>query len=580
MNPSWMEAAMLWGALNNASTAMQAMTSDLGTISQNVANINTTGYKRKDTEFKTMVSEGHAAPAAPVSGLTVFGVRSFDRTMISQQGVITPSTNWSDLAINGSGMFVVAVPDGKVVVNGRVQVIPPSNVSLSNPNQAMYTRAGNFQQLAVGDKSYFTTADGNFVMGWQADTYGNIPGVATSAGNPAAAAAAPAGAGTGGGTLVPVYTQPNQTMAGLATTSIQAVATLPANAPLAASTAVTNATIKDNNGVDQQLTGTWTRTDGDTWTVAFSVTGGGTVPPATVTMDASGHLLTPAGGSQTLTVDWGGGVTTTPTVNLGASLPAETGVPMSLTVYDQAYNAHTVTASFERTGSGTWYMHVQLPTVGATPDGTLTSLTGSNGTSGTFSVPVTFDGAGKITSPQTVSMGINWTTPNPSLQPTDPSYGVAPGTNTITLDLSSMTQYSTDNSNKVAIKTIDQDGYASGIMDQMNFNQNGELVAHFTNGHSRTLFMLPVASFVSENQLDPVSGTMFRRTQAAGDVTIGAISDQGSGASISPNSIEQSNVDLASEFSKMIVTQKAYSTNATVFKTADEMTTTVRDLIV
>ncbi|TAN57219.1 MAG: flagellar hook-basal body complex protein, partial [Magnetospirillum sp.] len=154
----------------------------------------------------------------------------------------------------------------------------------------------------------------------------------------------------------------------------------------------------------------------------------------------------------------------------------------------------------------------------------------------------------------------------------------AAGTNTVALDTSKFTQYVGTSAKTVDIKSLDQDGYESGVMDSSSFTNTGELIAHFSNGRTRTLAILPVASFVSADQLDPISGTLFRYNQRAGAVTVDPIYKQGSGAQIVSSSLETSNVDLADEFTKMIITQKAYSMNSKVFTTADEMTQTARDL--
>lgn len=669
---------MLYGAFNNASLAMQSFDHAMGTISQNIANINTNGYKRKDTEFKTVMSESHTAPGttqnsatAPTAtrGLDVFGVRAVDRYMITQQGIITPTSNWSDIGINGRGFFMVTEPD--------TTGLPQASASTTDDKNTLYTRAGDFIQKAVGTKSYFTTASGQFLMGWQADAQGKIPGVTTTASSSVASAANTA-TGSKPSSLVPIYTTPGQLIDGVATTAMQTVMNLPSQATATASPqSFTNSSVvTDGTGAAQDLTMTWSRVDGDNWSVAFSLPtnpGSGSVgtitgSPITVTMDRFGALTAPTAsasgiGFADLAIAWSAGATTTttPSVDLNGQKPTLQEVPVTLTVYDNAFNAENLTLAFEHSASGQWYMRIKNPEA----SGSVTALSASSGSTtpaaaGTApgSIPITFDGAGKIITPTTVNFGYAWT---PSVTATTPAIVTAPsalspyasalntaiagvtvpsqpatagqltayqtaldtaigavaiaapataadltaysaslygafvtantttatakaaaatkaGTNTIALDVSKLTQYAGATATAIEIKNNEQDGYASGIMDSTAFTSTGELIGHFSNGRTRTLAMIPVASFVAADNLDAVSGTMFRRTQQAGDLKIDTISSQGSGASMAVSAVETSNVDLADEFTRMIVTQKAYSMNSTVFKTADEMTTTARDL--
>ncbi|CAA7615495.1 flagellar hook-basal body complex protein [Magnetospirillum sp. SS-4] len=670
---------MLWGAFNNASQAMMTMDYAMGGISQNIANVNTNGYKRKDTLFKTMLSESHAAPgtsqnspttATATTGLDIFAVRAVDRTFITQQGIITPSNTWTDLGINGRGFFVITQPDS----SGN----PTGTASETDAQGTLYTRAGNFQTKAIDTRAYFTTAGGQYLMGWMADAQGRIDGVTTTASSPVSATTTTTTAGGGGASLAPIYYQPGQLIDGISTTIIQPVMNLPANAPLTASpqTFTDSTSVTDGFGVAQDLTMHWSRVDGDNWTVTFSLPTApangsiGTIDPLssplTVKLDADGDIVSytnsagtvTAGSVPTLDITWaaGGTLATSPSVNLAGSKPTFEEVPLTLTAYDEAFNPQSLPVAFERAGNGQWYMRVKLPASGGSVD-EFSSDSGGGGTD-TYSVPVTFDGAGKILTPASITMGVSWTpsvtatTPeavqipavlasyasqisaavNGVTKPTLPAtaadlatyeadlvaaltaivvaapataadlttYGedvaaaysdasdatqtamdeaaAAAGSNTITFKTDKITQFSAEAPDKIGIKVIDQDGYASGVMDSASFISTGELIGHFSNGRTRTLAMVPVASFVAADQLDAISGTLFRRTERAGDMEVASIASQGSGAQIVASAVETSNVDLADEFTRMIITQKAYSMNATVFRTADEMTSTARDL--
>ncbi|ARJ67381.1 flagellar biosynthesis protein FlgE [Magnetospirillum sp. ME-1] len=542
---------MLWGAFTNASQAMQTMDWAMGSISQNIANVNTTGYKEKETLFKTVLSESHSSPvltqnspnkSTATSGLDIFGVRPVDRTLITKSGTITSSTTWSDMAINGRGFFIVSPPDSTGAPTGT--------------STNLYTRAGEFGQRAVNGNNYFTTADGNFLMGWAADT----KGVVTP------------------GALSPVYANIGQKSDGFATTNIQLVANLPSNATQTPSAKVFTDTtsITDGFGSAQDMTMTWTRVDGQTWSVAFALPANpasgsvGTITgsPVTVTMDSNGAITAPTTsasgtGFADLTIDWSAGPTlqTTASLNLNSNKPSFANIGETIAIYDNAFNSHNLTMTFEHSGNGQWYMRFQP----VAAEGAVSAIT-ADGTTYTDSIPITFDGAGNILTPATASFTVDWT-------------ATGAGSNTVSLDMKKLTQFAGETNTKLAVKVIDQDGYASGVMDKVEIATDGSVMAHYDNGESRRIFQIPVASFVSADQLDAISGTLFRATEQAGNMTVAAITDQGSGASIVASAVETSNVALEDQFTRMIVTQKAYSVNSNVFKTADEMVQSVRDLI-
>ncbi|MGE5505518.1 MAG: flagellar hook-basal body complex protein [Actinomycetota bacterium] len=590
------------------------MSWSMGSISQNVSNVNTIGYKRKDTEFKTMLSESHSAPTGPGGGLDIFGVHTADRYAITAQGVITPSDKWSDMAINGRGFFIVSQPSSTDPTTG--QPAPPATLSLTDAGSVLYTRAGDFREFAVhtattttgtttssspstspgtNDTTYLTTSSGQFLMGWKADAWGRIAGEYTSAQTPVppstttTTATTTTTTATGGTkTLVPISWQPNMLQNGAATTAMQMVFNLPSNMPASTGIQTADTTVNDLTNTAQTLRTTWTRTGADTWDVSFSLPNNPGInimstQPVAVTFDANGNITTPTGGTTNLDIDWDGNGIIDPVltpnesqqaVNLSTLKPTTKTTPLTLSMYDNAYNAQTVTANFERWSTDKWAMTISVPAT----NGTLTDLQVGTGTTTTTPttppatttpvvIPLTFDGAGNLTSPTAgkVTMTVNWS-------------ATGAGTSTVTMDIAKLTQLA-DSSDKISIKSIDQDGYSKGMLSGMTVSQYGEVIGQFTNGKTRTLYKIPVATFAAPDSLDPVSGTLFRRTEEAGAVTVDSVDDQGSGSAIVGSATESSNVKIEDEFTKMIITQKAYSTNAQVFKTADEMTTAVRDLI-
>lgn len=130
-----------------------------------------------------------------------------------------------------------------------------------------------------------------------------------------------------------------------------------------------------------------------------------------------------------------------------------------------------------------------------------------------------------------------------------------------------LSQYYADD---IAVYRLDQDGFQPGILTDVFINDFGYVVANYDNGRSRTLFQVPVATFAAPDDMKRLDGGAFKRTPESGDPLI-AESGQAGAGSIIASAVEQSNVDLADEFTKMIVTQRAYSANSRTVRTADDM---------
>lgn len=117
---------------------------------------------------------------------------------------------------------------------------------------------------------------------------------------------------------------------------------------------------------------------------------------------------------------------------------------------------------------------------------------------------------------------------------------------------------------------VTQNGAEVGQLNGVSIDEDGFVVASFSNGEQQKLYKLPVATFFNPLALNPRTGNVFSETVASGAFNLHEAGIGGSGQ-ISPASLEAANVDLADEFTKMIVTQRAYSANARVISTADEM---------
>jgi len=146
-------------------------------------------------------------------------------------------------------------------------------------------------------------------------------------------------------------------------------------------------------------------------------------------------------------------------------------------------------------------------------------------------------------------------------------------TNTFALDISDMTQFGND----FVPFTYKHDGLAAANMSKISFDTSGHVIGTFDDGTQRKIYKIPLAKFTNPDALEMKNGMVFAETSDSGAASLFA-ADTTSAASFNPFSVELSNVDLAQEFSRMIMVQNAYNSNATVFKTVDEMTMVARDL--
>jgi flagellar hook protein FlgE len=115
-----------------------------------------------------------------------------------------------------------------------------------------------------------------------------------------------------------------------------------------------------------------------------------------------------------------------------------------------------------------------------------------------------------------------------------------------------------------------QDGYTAGFLQGVSVDRDGILTGSYSNGQVLELYALTLADFNDQYSLYREGGNLFSETRSSGPPLTGLANASGKGA-IASNSLEQSNVDLATEFVSMITTQKGYQANSKTITTTDEM---------
>lgn len=127
---------------------------------------------------------------------------------------------------------------------------------------------------------------------------------------------------------------------------------------------------------------------------------------------------------------------------------------------------------------------------------------------------------------------------------------------------------------QIDARSIRQDGYTAGTLDRVSVSNEGQVIGTFSNGQVVALAQIAVARFNASNSLKRLDGGAFEETIESGAPIVGLGTSQLIGGNV-----EQSNTDIADEFSKMIITQQAYSANTKVISTAQEMLRDVFSII-
>jgi flagellar hook protein FlgE len=411
----------------------------------NIANVNTTGYKSSQVQFNDTLSQMMGAGGSPQDGMAGtnpaqvgLGVRVAGITANFSQGSAQTTGKSGDMMIQGDGFFITR-----------------------SGNENLYTRAGSFFFDANG---VLATSTGEPVQGWTA-----VDGKVNSAAKP-------------GDIRMPL---------------------------------------------------------------------GATIPPErTTTMTLKGNLS--SDNIPDVNDPDNYGIEGVPADNPGYS----TTIPVK--VFDEQGGTQTVTAQFTRTGVNntvdppisSW--RVQLlgeddgdPTTPLPPVGDPVTLQFQNGK------PVK-DSAGAEDDRENVLKTI--------------TVGAAPATYTV--DLTDVTSYSGTTDARV----FDTDGQTAGALTSLSYtvSDSGEIIGVYSNGLKQTLGQVAMATFKNVNGLEKVGNSLFRTTVNSGYAQVGEPGSAGMGQVIS-GALEMSNVDLAQEFTNLVVAQRGFQANSRIITTSDEI---------
>ncbi|MCJ2071510.1 flagellar hook-basal body complex protein [Methylobacterium sp. J-030] len=260
----------------------------------------------------------------------------------------------------------------------------------------------------------------------------------------------------------------------------------------------------------------------------------------------------------TTTISYAANLPATPTTSASA-VPAGSIAGPSITAYTSSGAPVTVNMRWTQ---------VSTSTAGATWKLSYNSGTTDNPTWTDVATQFTFDSTGKLTAPAA--------TGTPSATTVDLSGDVFSGYTfpKLTLDVSGgLTQYS-DASGSVTTNALSQDGSTSGTLTSVAVGTDGKINGTFSNGTVKALATAGIVQFADPDGLKADTNGNYLQTADSGPPLSGL-----NGSTITGAAVEQSNTDIASEFSKMIVTQQAYSANTRVMSTAQTMMSDLLNVI-
>lgn len=267
----------------------------------------------------------------------------------------------------------------------------------------------------------------------------------------------------------------------------------------------------------------------------------------------------------------------TSTVTLSADLPPggnpdpvtptmQDPLTSNVSIYDAQGQAHQLTLSFTSAGAASNNWSVSVTDAAGATIGTGTLSFGPGGTL----AGVTQGGVTTSTAGSAATLTLATTYP-----------AVGGGTQNIALDLGTiggtggLTQFA---GSTYSLRGLSQDGVPPGNFSSISMQTNGDVVANYDNGQSRTIAQVPLVTFAAPDSLQRQNGAAFTATTASGPALAQAAGTNGAGTLVT-SSLEQSNVDIATEFSQMIVAQQAYSANAKTVTTANTMMQSAIDMI-
>lgn len=462
-------SAMLAGV-----SGLVSNSSALAAISDNIANVNTVGYKRSQADFMTLVNSQSRNATYSAGGVT-----AVTRQFVSQQGLPQRTSSSTDLAISGNGFFVVTEK--------------PENLDATDARS--FTRAGSFQKDNLG---YLRNDAGLYLQGWPVDANGDI------------------------------NTDPSD-LSRLSAINVASVG--------GAAEPTTRVGISANLQSSQAQSAALGTYDPTTNSMAMYDPSGPTGVKPDFAMQVP--ISDSKGGKRTIEIDF-----------LKSATPNQ-----------WLAEIRAVPASDVVDGTGLSNGQIATGIIAFTPDGRL-DTTNTTLFANPSDPQISF-GASAAAAPGAGQ--VNWAS------------GLGIADQTVSFDLNAAAGGLTQFDSQSVVEGVTTNGTTFGNLTNISIDEQGFVTAIFDNGITRKIAQVAIATFPNADSLKAINGNAYRVSQESGTFSLKAPGTGGAGL-LAPSTLEASTVDLSSEFTGLIVTQRAYSASSKIITTADQMLQELLDI--
>ncbi|MBC17897.1 Flagellar hook protein FlgE [Pseudodesulfovibrio profundus] len=548
--------ASLYSGISGLTTHSQRMT----VIGNNLANVNTTGFKGTRMYFEDLLSQDFST----VNGVGQVGrgVRVSSIYSDFGQGAFEASTEATDMAISGDGFFMVK-PIGQ--------------------EDTFYTRAGNFR---FDNDGYLVDPHGYAIQGWEVEQSSTT--VSTSSTSTSTATNQTRIIGTPTDIRLDNFQSSPKS-----TSSVSVVTNLDPSA-VDSSTSANNpyfSMFENWNGADDvpipsanYAYSTTLKVYDDIGTghnltvyfdpVTMSNAGGNTVWEYMVTVDPNEdqRMLSGADGNMTTI---GQGATSAAGVLMMGTLTFTTGQLSGMSAYTLKSNGgasggpknldNWTLADFSTTGYPVFTANFLGKSNASTAEAA--NATPIQMDFGIANNDLSSNGNGSVTKGWSSALGTLPTNASAAQLQNIDNAGWLP--NFKDRDVSALATQSYDTGGSSTLFQS-QDGYSAGILQNVSITREGVLTGHYSNGQVLELYAITLATFTNEHGLRREGGNLFTDTRDSGPALTGQAGSSGKGT-VDGNALEMSNVDMANEFVRMITTQRGFQANTKVITTTDSM---------
>ncbi|MCA9137422.1 MAG: flagellar hook-basal body complex protein [Planctomycetales bacterium] len=537
-------------------TGLRTHQQKLDVVANNLANMNTVGFKSQSAIFSDLmynVARGASAATEDSGGINPqaigTGVQTAQIARSFSQGTLESTSNIFDFAIQGEGFFTLAGQSNDNVYSRAGAFSLDANGRLVDPSTGfLVQRIGDvgegtdggvpFQEIG---ESFINVPIGAPIAGEKSSMVNFVGNLPSSASPPIAEVLQSfTGFSTSGGTADGTTLLSDLTINTadyVAGDIIEISGTNPDGTPFSTTLAAETATLQDLvDSLNSALTGATAALAPDgTLSVTSDTTGEGFL--SLLLRDASGNV--------------GGSSFSANSMFLSEQGSSGDTFQLSMEVFDVRGESHRINFDFLKESANTWSVTADIRAEsGVLLDDSVYNLTfnedGSYGLAGLTGVgdaniEIQFNG---ITSTQEIA-----------------------------LDFSGLSHLATDFS-----ITQTQDGIPPGSLTSVAVSTTGELTGLASNGRAIPLAQLAIATFSNPNALDAVGNNYFKQSMSSGEASLGR-GMAGNRGQIMGGQLERSNVDIAQEFTQLIVAQRGFSANARTITVSDQMLEELTNII-